>query len=472
VRSISSYTTTVAEMPPSSEETGPPISDSDNSFPDITTGMAVLKPLILSEASSDCLVRPLDPYSPGVFNLGSNLLWSCQNSPDKPLVWRFDPFPPTPFNMDTFPSYPDFLRGAEYGDGSWGGYMLSSSEGIRKFDDNWDMVVKDGAGQEEYSNKPGWMDGAQNPLFFHIPLAYYNSSTPNNKPLKLRSNDSTPVGKFANYKFGILYNKTVVLKQNAIDQTLAVLKSAGGPPKFANGTALGESEIVWKCVWEKTLLDVEISINQHSLAQPPPGSGGDHGPPGHGDGDDGLGDGPGDGRGGGGFSDGRGGATSGSPSGNPRGPPGGHPPRNSFNPSNGDQFKPPVTAPPIPTPTGLNTSVDGADDGDGSSDIPIAGKIKRGESPSPYPLKITIEETRPTSKRLKRVLGMDLTDADPNGSGRLGDVKCTRMVVTPSGGLREFMDASGGGLVILKEQELPPRKRDYTSGGCSCRWVS
>jgi len=350
--------------------------------------------------------------------------------------------------------------------------MLSSLEGIIKFDDDWDLVVKDGAGQEEYSNKPGWMDGTQNPLFWHIPLAYYNYSTPTGKPLNPRSNDSAPVGEFATYGFGILYNKTVVLKQSTIDQTLAVLKNTGGPPKFANGTALGEGEIVWKCVWEKTLLDVEISLNQPSLAQRPAGFGGDRGPPGHGDGDDGLGDGPGDGRGGGGFSDGRGGATSGLPRGDPRGPPGGPPPQNSFNPGDGDQFKPPTTALTIPTPTGFNTSVDGTNDDD-SSDIPIAGKIKRGEPASPYPLKITIEEIRPTSKHLRWVLGMDLTDADPSGYSKPGDVKCTRMVVTPSGGLREYMDASGGGLVILKEQQVPPRrKRDPTPGECSCRWVS
>ncbi|PUU73203.1 hypothetical protein B9Z19DRAFT_1005599 [Tuber borchii] len=475
VRSISSYTTTVAEVPPSSEETGPPISEPNNTFPNIATGMAVLTPLILEDISSDCLIKPQDPFSPGFFNIGSDLLWSCQNSPDKPLVWKFDPFPQPPgANMDNFPSHPDFLKGAEYGDGDWGGYMLSSLEGIIKFDGDWDMVVKDGFGQEEYSNEPGWRDGTQNPLFWHIPLEYYNyTTTPaSNKLLKLRSNNnSTSVGKLANYKFGILYNKTVVLKQSAIDQTLAVLKNTGGLPKFANGTALGEGEIVWKCVWEKTLLDVEISINQPSLAQSPTVFAGGRGPPGHGDGDDGLGDGPGGGQGSGGFSQGQSGTSSGSSPGDPQGPPGGPPPQNSFNTGDGGQFKPPATTLAIPTPTGLNTSIDGTDGADEPSDIPIAGVIKRGET-LPYPLKITIQETRPTASRLRYILGMDLTDADPSGRSRFGDIKCTRMVVTPRGGLRELIDGNGGGFVVLREPMSSPRKRDSTSGGCSCRWVS
>ncbi|CAZ82581.1 unnamed protein product [Tuber melanosporum] len=475
VTSISSFPTTAAEMPPSSEETGPPISDPDNTFPDIETGMAVLTPLVLSEISSDCALELQDRSSPGFFDMGSGLLWSCQNSPDKPLVWRFDHFPPKPsgINMDTFPSHPQFLMGAEYGEGSWGGYMLSSLEGMIKFDDDWDMVVKDDNGQEEYSSEPGWRDGAQNPLFWHVPLAYYNTSTPINNRLKLRSNNSTPVGKFANYKFGILYNKTVVLKQNAIDQTLAVLKSTGGAPKFANGTALGEGEIVWKCVWEKTLLDVEISINQPSLARHPTGFGGDRGPPNNRGGDGGLGYGRGGGRGsGGGPSNDRGGALSRSPSRDSPGPPGGPSPQNSFNVGSSAQFEPPVTALAIPTPTGLNDSVDNTDGAYKFSDIPIAGNIKRGESTPPYPLKITIQETRLTPKRLRRVMGMDLTDADPRGYGKPGDVKCTQMVVTRLGGLREFMDANGEGLVILKERGPPRRKRDPVPGKCSCRWTS
>lgn len=479
MRSISSFATTVAEVPPSSEETGPPVSDPNNTFPNITTGMAVLTPLILVDISSDCLIKPQDPFSPGFFNIGSDLLWSCQNSPDKPLVWKFDPFPQPPgANMDNFPSHPDFLRGDGYGEGDWGGYMLSSLEGMIKFDGDWDMVVKDGSGQEEHSNEPGWRDGTQNPLFWHVPLAYYNntSTLSNNKLLKLRSNNnSTPVGKFASYKFGVLYNKTVVLKQSAIDQTLAVLRNTGGLPKFANGTALGEGEIVWKCVWEKTLLDVEISINQPSLAQPPAVFTGDRGPPGHGDGDDGLGDGPGGGQGSDGYSQDRSGTSSGpspGPSpGDPQGPPGGPPPRNSFNTDDGGQFRPPATTLAIPTPTGLNTSIDGTDGAYESSDIPVAGVIKRGESTLPYPLRITIEETRPSPNRLRYILGMDLTDADPDGRSRLGDIKCTRMVVTPRGGLRELIDANGGGFVVLREQP-PPRKRDSTPGGCSCVWMS
>ena len=341
------------------------------------------------------------------------------------------------------------------------------------------MVVKDGSGQEEYSNEPGWRDGTQNPLFWHIPLAYYNTtSTPtNNKLLKLRSNNnSTSVGKFANYKFGILYNKTVVLKQSVIDQTLAVLRNTGGFPKFANGTALGEGEIVWKCVWEKTLLDVEISINQPSLAQPPTVFSGDRGPPGHGDGDDGLGDGPGGGQGSDDYSQDRSrtssGSSPGSSPGDPQGPPGGPPPQNSFNTGDGGQFKTPVTTFAIPTPTGLNTSIDDTDGAYETSDIPVAGVIKRGESTLPYPLRITIEETRPSPSRLRYIQGMDLTDADPDGRSRLGDIKCTRMVVTPRGGLRELIDANGGGFVVLREQVSPPRKRDSTPGGCSCQWVS
>ncbi|RPB01968.1 hypothetical protein L873DRAFT_1674913, partial [Choiromyces venosus 120613-1] len=469
VTSISLFPTT--EMPPSSEETGPPVSDPNNTFPDIKTGMAVLTPLILSEISSGCAVTPQDQSSPNFFNLGADLLWSCQNSPDKPLVWRFDPFPPKPSGVDmgTFPSHPDFLKGAEYGDGSWGGYMLSSLEGIIKFDDDGDMIIKDGNGQVEYSDGPGWRDGAQNPLFWHIPLAYYNTTvTPIiNKRLRIRANNSSPVGKFANYKFGILYNKTVVLKQSAIDQTLAVLKNPEGTLKFADGTALGEGEIVWKCVWEKTLLDVEISINQPSLACLPKGFEGGSGPPGHGDDNCGWGDGRGDS---GGFYDDRGALPTESPSGDPSGPPGG-PPQSSFSAGNGDQFDPSVTALAIPTPTSLNSTA-GSTDGYKFSDIPIAAKVKRGGPTLPYPLKITIEETRPTSKRLRRVMGMDLTDADPYGYDKLGEVKCTQMVVTRLGGLREFTDANGEGLVILKEQAPSRRKRDSTAGQCSCRWTS
>lgn len=105
-----------------------------------------------------------------------------------------------------------------------------------------------------------------------------------------------------------------------------------------------------------------------------------------------------------------------------------------------------------------------------------------------YPLRIAIQESRPTNKRIRQLLGIDLTDPDPYGQADLGAVRCMQFTVTAGGGLTPFLDrASGEGYVVLKEQGSVPVMKERSAyadrdgegllqtradSGCFCRWSS
>lgn len=367
-------------------------------------------------------------------------------------------------NMEAFDSEPDFLTSDEYGEGSWGGYLVSSFEGIQRWEDDEDFVVYHNDGtKEELSGKTAWRDGMQNQAFWRIPLAFYNS-TENNPPDKklaarsgsrysagLRSRTDYPLDD--SYKFGILFNKTVIVKDSTIKSNKDL---DNGIIKTGNGTALVTAEIVWKCVWEKTLLEVEVMVDIPSQAFI------------HGkktdndDGDDYYDhDYP-------------------------------HPPDKTYESSQ--------VGSPSPScypkehsqddSLGLGAKQQSAPTGDLQ---PRSGhqksKQRRELQKFSYPLKVSMKESRPHSRRLRQLQGMDLTDPDPEGHAEPGAVRCTQYVVGPMGGLIPFVDEAGEGFIVLREEQgvmskkerlrergelevvegLQLRERD---GDCFCRWNS
>ncbi|KAH0604282.1 uncharacterized protein H6S33_006659 [Morchella sextelata] len=482
------YPEPTTEVPPTSEETGPPLSSPNDTFPVIPTGTALIDPILLSEKSTSCDISAQDASSPGWFGMGASLLWSCaydQDDTNEALTWRFERGPVNLTNMELFPSEPDFLRGAEYGEGAWGGYVVSSAEGITKWEIGDDMMeVTVNGDVVEYSGKPSWRDGTQNQVFWKIPFAFYNTTEASHnkgrkKQLAGRSPTAHELGTRStgnrlwgrgdhplddSYKFGILFNKTVIIKQSTIDENIArddnIIKSG-------NGTALYPGEIVWKCVWEKTLLEVEVMPDVPSTAvtkekethddkdendngydsddddhttcststtatptmsantsftktneQHPPPTGCNFEP-----------DCPH-------FDDGEDHSFPSFPSIPP--PP---PPSHQHNTDDFFGLKPPK---PTETPT---------TNGNLTRKLRLKRHVERS-TPTSYPLKVNIKESRPSSSRLRRLLGMDLTDPDPNGRANLGE-------------------DTGEGYVILDEKpNSKGRLRERDDSTCYCKWDS
>lgn len=409
----------------------------------IPTGLALLNPLLLSDSDSSCGILAQDASAPNFFGQGSDLLWSCQFDQTQDVnavTWRFEKFSvDQQVNMADFISQPPFLRGAEYGDGKWGAYQVSSAEGIQMWEDNTQLVKVIGNDiVVEYSGKSTWRDGTQNQPLWRIPFAFYNTTVSSTTLLPRHittatttaspARATTTTSDYTSYKFGVLVDKIVIVKQSTIEANIA---SQSGTILTGNGTALIPGEIVWKCIWEKTLLEVELFVNDPSE----------------------------------GFSR--------------------ESLRGSTNKSEADEqshvsqgASSPTGSLPVPHPMGT---------GDASSAF-LSAQQTPGTSPSgnlsmtykrnlhrkrtsvvgggrvgPYPRRISIQESRPTTKRIRQVLGMDLTDPDPDGYADLGTVKCTQFIATADGGLTPFMDkVSGEGFVVLKEQSGPGMRKRGT----------
>lgn len=455
-------------LPPNSEESGPPLSSPNATYPAIPTGLALVSPLMLSDSASSCGVLAQDASAPSFFRQGADLLWSCQFDQTQVIdavSWRFDKFPANqPVNMEDFVSMPPFLRGAEYGDGKWGAYLVSSVEGIQQWEDKTSLVKTIGDLVVEYSGKPMWRDGAQNQPLWNIPFGFYNntvspssSSSSSSSSLFPRHAATVLASNYTSYKFGVLVNKTVVLKRSTIDANTA---SKSGTILTGNGTVLVSGEIVWKCIWEKTLLEVELFVNDPSE----------------------------------GFSrEGERAAVD----------------NETSRPHSSHGSASPTGSPPLhgtggPTSVFFDTHLHAQPTGSAAagnlSDTYKRSSYRRrtpaiintGGPVGPYPRRISIQESRPTSKRIRQVLGMDLTDPDPDGHANLGAVRCTQFVATADGGLSPFLDkVSGEGYVVLMEQSGPgARKRRSTDGleerggnavgetleerdsDCFCRWSS
>lgn len=431
---------TMTTLPPNSEESGPPLSSPNATYPVIPTGMALINPLMLSDSDSSCSILAQDPSAPNFFSQGSDLLWSCQSDQTQGInavTWRFEKFPADQqINMANFISQPPFLRGAEYGDGKWGAYQVSSVEGIQLWEDSAQLVKVVGNDVVvEYSGKPTWRDGTQNQPLWHIPFAFYNTTGPDSPTLLPRhistvtTRIATPTNTavtsdYTSYKFGVLVDKTVIVKQSTIEANIA---SESGTIRTGNGTILIPGEIVWKCIWEKTLLEVELFVDDLSEGYSREGLRGSVNKPG-----------------------------------------------DEAHPSHGESS--PTGSLPVPQPMGTGDASAAFLGAQQTPDTGPSGNLSmtyrrnshrkrtsiiggRGLM-GPYPRRISIQESRPTTKRIRQVLGMDLTDPDPDGHADLGAVKCTQFIATPDGGLTPFMDkVSGEGYVVLKEQGGPGARR-------------
>lgn len=349
--------------------------------------------------------------------------------------------------MENWVSQPDFLWGAEYGNGNWGGYLVSSLEGIRIWEDKLDLVKVNRDGKlVEYAVKPPWRDGTQNQPFWKIPFALYNDTDNHDDKLSPRNynNHSTD----SSYNFGVFFNKTVIIKDSTIEANLA---SGSGYIATGNGSILHPGEIVWKCIWEKTLLEVEVLVDIASQAvtqdKEMVSAGNEQGA---GNDDDNNG---------------------------PQRPNRTH----GYDNMHHDGGGPHPTGPPLPPPTpgDLGDDDDGDDDGDffrlhpsrPTPSVSPQGNLSltykhrprthhrrtatstTGGPVGAYPLRVSVKESRPSSNRIRQLLGMDLTDPDPLGLADLGKIKCTQFIVTGDGGLTPFVDpVTGEGFVVLKEQ--------------------
>lgn len=501
------YPEPTPEVPPTSEETGPPLSSPNDTFPVIPTGTALIDPVVLAADSTSCDISAQDDSLPGWFKMGADLLWSCaydQGDTSEALKWRFERGPINLTNMELYPSEPDFLRGAEYGEGVWGGYVVSSAEGITKWEIGEDNVEIGVNGDVvEYSGKSSWRDGTQNQAFWRIPFAFYNTTESSSykskkKQLGGRSTIRRGLGKRStgnglwsrsgdhplddSYKFGLLFNKTVIVKQTTIDSNVA---RDDGVIKSGDGTALLPGEIVWKCVWEKTLLEVEVMTDIPSTAiKNQKETDGDGDEDGGNDSDD---------------DDDHTTTILSSTIATPTSTisanssltktdqqvpsPTGCPYQPNCPHYNGDASFPNIPPPPPPSHSHNVDDFFGLKHPPQATETPTTnGNLTRRflkrhverSTPTPYPLKISIKESRPTSARIRRLLGMDLTDPDPKGRANLGEVACTRYVVTVKGGLTPLVDHdTGEGYVKLNE--IPSSKGRLKERGdstCYCKWNS
>lgn len=431
----------ITVLPPNSEESGPTLSSPNATYPAIPTGIALLSPLMLSDSDSSCGILALDASAPNFFSQGSDLLWSCQSDQTQDVnavTWRFEKFTANEqVNMADFISQPPFLRGSEYGDGKWGAYQVSSAEGIQIWEDRTQLIKIIGDDIViEYSGKPAWRDGTQNQPLWHIPFAFYNNTDSDSTTLLPRhistvtAAASSPASTSVTtsdytYKFGVLVNKTVIVKQSTIEANIA---SGSGTILTGNGTILIPGEIVWKCVWEKTLLEVELFVNDPSEGYSRESLRGSINKP-----------------------------DSDKP----------HVSHNGSSPTG-----PLPVSQPMGTGDASTTFLDSQQTPDTGPSGNLSTTYKRNSHRKrtsiisgrgqldPYPHRISIQESRPTTKRIRQLLGMDLTDPDPDGHADLGAVKCTQFIATADGGITPFMDkVSGEGYVVLKEQGGPGTRR-------------
>lgn len=249
---------------------------------------------------------------------------------------------------------------------------------------------------------------------------------------------------------------------------IETFNSAGAnPQRYGNGTELVAGDKVWMCTWDKTLLEVELMVNEYSMAalQKNPT---EHVVGSNDDDEDNV---P---NSGGSLTTtitvndisspltAKSSASSSSPSDRPPRPPGAPSPK----PHHG---RPP---PPPPASAGFEEFEF------------IERLVKRGGNGSKYhqySRKVIIKEYRPNKNRLRSVLGIDRTDVDPEGRATLGAVHCRKMIVQTDSGLREYNSDAEVVQVTMREVDTESKLKrrgdedtddDDGSNGCKCRWES
>jgi len=357
---------------------------------------------------------------------------------------------------------PDTIVCAEFEYAKWGGYLITSQEGEFNEERKNTVFVSPNGESIQYAPGGGFREGMQAPAFYNQPLAFMNITWfPDDSVVAKR--EAGPITTYS-YKFAMLYNKTVILKETTMIETF---NSAGASPqRYGNGTELVAGEKVWMCTWDKTLLEVELMVDEYSRAalekqsrKHALGSSDNDKENGTDNGDtkttititDVL------------------------PISSTTVPPSStneRPPR----PPGFHHGKP--SPPPPPPPTSTSTPTDPDDF------VFIERLVKRGSSkPHRYSRKVIIKEYRPTRDRLRRVLGIDRTDVDRESQAVPGAVHCRKMIVQADRGLREYNSEAELVKVTMREVDaeakLKPRHAessdidsDDENDGCGCKWES
>ncbi|TGZ81453.1 hypothetical protein EX30DRAFT_395599 [Ascodesmis nigricans] len=247
---------TTADHAPSPEKTTEAKFDS-GVFPQIPTGPSVISPLETKIDKDGCELVSLSASMPEFFK--DPAIWSCHIPEHQPLLWNVLPLPANlnDARISSLKSDPTPLSHAEWDDGKWGGYIVTSKEGEDQHKDH--IVFVDSRGEIiEYPGSTGWREGMQGPAFWRQPLTYINETILNN------TSEQVPVEE--SYRFGIIYNKRVLLRESTLKQNYYHNTARGG-----DGTKLAEGEVAWMCEWGNTLLEVEIYVNESSVAAQEPG---------------------------------------------------------------------------------------------------------------------------------------------------------------------------------------------------------
>ncbi|KAI5788395.1 hypothetical protein EDC01DRAFT_163273 [Geopyxis carbonaria] len=440
--SLSTTYTATASIVPAPENTGPPTFDRDNNFIPIPEGPSFISPLQLDSYSSSCAIVADDPSAPDFFKQGSGSLWACGIPKSKPLLWNFVPLPGnlSGKQLSDLNSDPKPIACAEYSKGRWGGYSISSETGENAQEK--DIVWVDQEGQKVlYAGPAGWREGMQGPAFWKEPLTLFDPSTDVGHSKRSDLGNSS-----LSYRFGILYTKTVILREKSLITAYEENKPLDQIEKNETDPILADGEVVWMCEWEKTLLEVEIMVREPSIAVTQKGRK-IHGMEGTDLNDD----------------DDRKTTITIGPSSFP-----------TFTSQSSSQPPPPPPPPfesPPPAYPSASPSIEEEDD-----DNPTRLRRRGSIPPRDYPNKIKMSEYRPSKIRLKDVQGIDRTEGDNDPRVKYGNIKCTKMVVVPGGGLRNDTGADGEGEVWLKQRPLSSkRKRSQDAAedsDCFCKWSS
>lgn len=441
---ISTLTTATGRYhQPSPEQTMVPKADPNNQFPNIPVGQNVISPIELKTFNSGCTIVRTDQTSPSYFKSGSTGLWTCNIPEKKPLLWDIDVWPVNLVGaeLSKLKSVPDTLTCADWENNRWGGYIISSEEGEYN-KERKNTVYQTHSGERVlYSAIHGFREGMQGPAFFRQPLGFRNVTWEYSGTVDNKSSHPASLNTLS-YTFGILYNKTVILKETTMIQTFNT--DGENDERNGNGTEFEHNEKVWMCVWEKTLLEVELMVNESSIAKLRKAST----------------------------------ATEGG---------------NSYNTDTDDEDNDSFLTTIVvghPISSASSTSAYSAQptvlpDFESVGDARLHKRNRSKRGPRHLSRKVYIKESRPTEDRLRRVLGIDRTDDDPEGRARPGAVRCRKMLVQDDGGLMEYTAVGEEVEVKLKEiltKEDSLGKRDDSESddegtfpvdtGCRCTWES
>jgi hypothetical protein len=442
---------------PLPEETAQPRSDAEIIYPKIPSGTAVLAPLNLKYSNNKCILHS-NQSVPDFFSSGATRLWSCNISKQMPLIWDMLDWPPELIGSEItkLGSVPVPLQSSDYEGAFWGGYIVSSQEG--EFDQLKDIVYVDTNGNPiQYSVSGGFMEGMQGPSFYRQPFSLSNitylgddthpandTHSANNYTAHNNHTTSVPTQTAISYKFGVLYNKTVILRDTNMNNIFNDLLQPGNPSNIpkGSGTKLQGGEIVWMCTWDKTLLEVELMVDQYSENATDPVS-------------------------------------------------------NSTGKSQGSNSEPqPSTvtvgdlSTPFPAPGEISQSSSDSPypkyvtptDQNGNEELGYASDyvrrqtLKQVNEPRSYPQKIVIKEYRPNARRLREILGIDLTDSDELSLAGKGKIRCKKMIVRADGGLRKYKSTLGYDEdVAIEFDEISdaPYQRGHKNvydAPCHCVW--